>query len=191
LLWAIFWSVRAFRQLCALDLIPKPAVHEFLVFPTCLIDIIFSPWSLVSSHGLNSNLKKVTFPVIDSFEGQSQVWTDNFFELSTTYAHTLTFVTSPIKTPPKERKKIGLCHPNPNAIYKNPLRHAISISLHRFHSMTTPSSASNVPHVYNGRPPMKSLHGLTSLGIPSLLGSFSLMHWAKSTAVCHQISCLC
>jgi len=37
--------------------------------------------------------------------------------------------------------------------------------------------------LYNGRPPTKSLHDLTSLGIPSFLGSFSLMHCAKRTAV--------
>lgn len=36
---------------------------------------------------------------------------------------------------------------------------------------------------YKGLPPMKSLHLLTSLGMPSVFGNFSLMHWAKSTAV--------
>jgi hypothetical protein len=38
---------------------------------------------------------------------------------------------------------------------------------------------------YKGLPPMNSLHLLTSDGIPpSVFGSFSLMHWAKSSAVC-------
>lgn len=30
---------------------------------------------------------------------------------------------------------------------------------------------------------MKLLHGRTSLGMPSCIGSFSLMHWANSSAV--------
>jgi hypothetical protein len=42
--------------------------------------------------------------------------------------------------------------------------------------------------IYNGRPPTKSLHDLTSLGMPSFLGSFSLMHCAKSTAVYEKVS---
>lgn len=38
--------------------------------------------------------------------------------------------------------------------------------------------------IYKGFPPIKSLHLLTSLGMtPSGLGNFSLIHWAKSTAV--------
>jgi len=48
----------------------------------------------------------------------------------------------------------------------------------------------NVPQrfdIYNGLPPMKSDHRLTSAGTPSFLGSFSLMHCAKRTAVCERL----
>ena len=38
---------------------------------------------------------------------------------------------------------------------------------------------------YKGFPPIKSLHLLTSAGIPSFFGNFSLMHCAKRTAVYH------
>lgn len=48
----------------------------------------------------------------------------------------------------------------------------------------TPVPSIPYPTLYKGFPPMNSLHLLTSLGTPSGLGSFSLMHCAKSTAVC-------
>lgn len=41
-----------------------------------------------------------------------------------------------------------------------------------------------VAYIYKGLPPIKSDHLRTSEGMPSGRGSFSLMHWAKSMAVC-------
>jgi len=41
--------------------------------------------------------------------------------------------------------------------------------------------------IYNGFPPMNSDHRRTSDGMPSLRGSFSLMHWAKRMAVCNTL----
>jgi hypothetical protein len=37
-------------------------------------------------------------------------------------------------------------------------------------------STEEITYVYKGLPPMKSLHLLTSAGMPSALGSLTLMH---------------
>ena len=45
-----------------------------------------------------------------------------------------------------------------------------------FRSTSSIHSTGKNIHVYKGLPPMKSLHLLTSAGMPSALGSFTLMH---------------
>lgn len=78
----------------------------------------------------------------------------------------------------KDERELESCNTSHSGIYAYAFWHGSERKRKKHQQFT---SCLALP--YKGLPPMKSLHLLTSLGMPSVFGNFSLMHWAKSTAV--------
>ena len=81
----------------------------------------------------------------------------------------------------------GSIYPLP---HDNHLKQSLPSHLLSLSPFKCPSSHLQAPHIYNGFPPIKSLHLLTSLGMTpfSLNGNFTLIHLANSTAVFGSIN---